>query len=179
MYESPSQPTFAFDAKGIETVRRDTCPAVSKIMEHCLRTLFATADLSLVRTYLERQWDRILSNRVSIADFVFAKEVRLGTYSARASSIPPAALVATRAMAADPRAAPRHGERVPYVVVYGDPGARLIDMVVPPRALVESGTGGKLRLHALYYITKQIIPALERVFSLVGADVRVRNYLTK
>lgn len=45
-----------------------------------------------------------------------------------------------------------------------------MDLVVGPRTLVESG--GRLRLHALYYITKQIIPALERVLSLVGADCR-------
>ena len=49
-------------------------------------------------------------------------------------------------------------------------GARLIDMVVSPHALIESG--GRLRLHANYYITKQIIPALERVVSLVGGDMR-------
>lgn len=49
-------------------------------------------------------------------------------------------------------------------------GARLVDMVVTPHALVEAG--GKLRLHAVYYITKQIIPALERVLNLVGADPR-------
>ena len=49
-------------------------------------------------------------------------------------------------------------------------GARLVDMVVPPHALVEAA--GKLRLHAVYYITKQIIPALERVLNLVGADPR-------
>ena len=45
-------------------------------------------------------------------------------------------------------------------------GARLIDMVVSPHALLESQ--GRLRLHANYYITKQIIPALERVISLVS-----------
>ena len=45
-----------------------------------------------------------------------------------------------------------------------------MDMVVSPHALVEAG--GKLRLHAVYYITKQIIPALERVLNLVGADPR-------
>lgn len=49
-------------------------------------------------------------------------------------------------------------------------GARLVDMVVPPHALVEAA--GKLRLHATYYITKQIVPALERVLNLVGADPR-------
>ncbi len=37
--------------------------------------------------------------------------------------------------------------------------------VVEPHTLVESG--GRLRLNALYYITKQILPSLERVLSLV------------
>ena len=31
MYESPEQTEPQFDAKGIETVRRDTCPAVAKV----------------------------------------------------------------------------------------------------------------------------------------------------
>ena len=68
------------------------------------------------------------------------------------------------------RAEPRYGERVRYVVVHGPPGARLVDVVVPPETLVEAGE--KLRLHGLYYIAKQINPALERVFGLLGADVR-------
>lgn len=46
MFESSKQTEPAFDAKGIETVRRDTCPAVAKTMERCLRTLFASRDLS-------------------------------------------------------------------------------------------------------------------------------------
>ncbi|DBA81937.1 hypothetical protein WJX77_000726 [Trebouxia sp. C0004] len=170
MYEAPSQVTPGFDAKGIETVRRDTCPAVAKTMERSLRLLFATRDLSEVKEYLERQWHKILANRVSVQDFVFAKEVRLGTYSPKAAVVPPAAIVAAKAMATDPRAEPRFAERVPYVVVYGEPGARLVDMVVSPHALVESSS--RLRLHSIYYITKQIIPALERIFSLVGADLR-------
>ena len=41
-----------FDAKGIETVRRDTCPAVAKTMERSLRLLFATRDLSEVLPHL-------------------------------------------------------------------------------------------------------------------------------
>lgn len=31
MYESPDQAEPVFDAKGIETVRRDGCPAVGKV----------------------------------------------------------------------------------------------------------------------------------------------------
>ena len=50
MYESPKQATPTFDAKGIETVRRDTCGAVAKMMERTLRILFTSKDLSQVQT---------------------------------------------------------------------------------------------------------------------------------
>lgn len=123
-----------------------------------------------MKSYLQRQWARIISGRASFEDFVFAKEVRLGTYSARgASALPPAAIVATKAMKADPRAEPRYAERVPYVVVHGEPGARLVDMVVDPMDLL--AIDSPFRLNDVYYIRKQIIPALQRVFGLVGADL--------
>ena len=48
MYETPQQAAPTFDAKGIETVRRDTCGAVAKMMERTLRILFTTKDLSQV-----------------------------------------------------------------------------------------------------------------------------------
>ncbi|XP_057871729.2 DNA polymerase zeta catalytic subunit isoform X2 [Cryptomeria japonica] len=170
-YESSAQSKPTFDAKGIETVRRDNCPAVAKILEHSLRILFESPNLSEVKSYLYRQWSKILSGRVSLQDFIFAKEVRLGTYSAKASSLPPAAIVSTKAMRVDPRAEPHYGERVRYVVVHGEPGARLMDMVVDPLELLDINTSH--RLHDIYYITKQIIPALQRVFSLVGVDLKL------
>lgn len=36
-FESADQTNGVFDAKGIETVRRDTCPAVAKVMEHAIK----------------------------------------------------------------------------------------------------------------------------------------------
>lgn len=168
-YESPDQIEPTFDAKGIETVRRDTCGAVAKTMEQSLRLFFEHQDISKVKVYLQRQWKRILSGRVSLQDFVFAKEVRLGTYSSRASSLPPAAIVAIKAMRADPRAEPCYAERVPYVVIHGEPGARLVDLVVEPLDLL--AIDSPYRLNDQYYINKQIIPALQRVFGLVGADL--------
>jgi len=131
--------------------------------------LFRTQDLSEIKVYLQRQWSKILTGRVSLQDFIFAKEVRLGTYSTNSkSTMPPSALVATHRMSTDHRAQPRFGERVRYVVVYGGPQARLMDLVVPPEQLVNDKS---LRLHGTYYITKQIIPAVGRVLHLVGADL--------
>ena len=49
--------------------------------------------------------------------------MRLGSYSTNPSAVlPPAAIVATKAMRRDPRAEPKHRERVPYVIAQGVPG---------------------------------------------------------
>jgi DNA polymerase zeta len=109
-----------------------------------------------------------MRGKVSIQDFCFAKEVRLGTYS-EGGSLPPGAQISTKKMLEDPRLEPQYGERVPYVVVTGAPGSRLIDRCVPPEHLLQDA---HLDLDAEYYITKNIIPPLERIFNLVGANVR-------
>ena len=55
MYESAKQATPTLDAKGIESVRRDSCPAVAKLLEQSLRLLFGSKDLSQVKAYVEAQ----------------------------------------------------------------------------------------------------------------------------
>lgn len=167
-YEHRTQKEPEFDAKGIETVRRDGTPAEQKIEEKALKTLFRTADLSQVKSYFQRQCAKIMQGRVSIQDFCFAREVRLGTYSDR-GQLPAGAMISTRRMVEDPRSEPQTGERVPYVVVTGAPGSRLIDRCVAPQTLLHDA---QLELDAEYYITKNLIPPLERIFNLVGANVR-------
>lgn len=167
-YEHRNQKEPEFDAKGIETVRRDGTPAEQKIEERALKILFRTADLSQVKSYFQEQCTNIMQGRISIQDFLFAKEVKLGTYSDRGPP-PPGALIATKRMLADPRTEPQYGERVPYVVITGAPGARLIDRCVSPETLLQNE---HLELDAEYYISKNLIPPLERIFNLVGANVR-------
>lgn len=167
-YEHRDQKEPEFDAKGIETVRRDGTPAEQKIEGKALKILFRTADLSQVKSYFQKQCTKIMQGNVSIQDFCFAREVRLGTYSERGLP-PPGALISTKKMLEDPRLEPQYGERVPYVVVTGAPGSRLIDRCVAPETLLNDA---QLDLDADYYITKNIIPPLERIFNLVGANVR-------
>ena len=167
-YESRTQTEPEFDAKGIETVRRDGTPAEQKIEENALKVLFRTADLSQVKSYFQAQCARIMRGSVSIQDFCFAKEVKLGTYSEKGPP-PPGALISARRMLEDPRLEPQYGERVPYVVVTGGPGARLIDRCVAPDVLLDDA---QQELDSEYYISKNIIPPLERIFNLVGANVR-------
>ena len=169
-YETPTQRAPLFDAKGIEVVRRDTCPLLVKTQRTALQLLFHNKDLSLVKRYVQRHVAKLRAGRIPLGDLVFAKETRLGTYSKTpGAQKPPAAIVAESLMAADPRAEPKFGERVPYVVVCGEPGGRLMDMIAHPRAVASSR--GTLIVNAKYYGDKVIAPAMQRLLGLVGADV--------
>ena len=68
----------------------------------------------------------------------------------------------------DRRAEPRSGERIPYLVVYGSPGLPLIRLVVPAEQVLKEPS---LRLNAHYYISRVIVPPLQRCFGLLGVDV--------
>jgi DNA polymerase zeta len=88
-YETVTQEVPHFDAKGIEVVRRDQCPATVKIQEKCLRILFDTKDISILKSYLNSQWDKMLQggNKLLIRDFIFSKEVRFGRYATVSSQV--------------------------------------------------------------------------------------------
>lgn len=170
MYERDDDMTGSLDCKGIEVVRRDQCPVTQILMEKSLRILFRTRDLSQVKEYLQRQWAKMREGRVHAHDFIFSKEVRLGTYSDRAQ-LPPSAYVASKMMSRDRRAEPRYRERVPYVVTHSMSGKeRLVDMVLSPHEFLRKRH--VVRLNMNYYITRQIVPALDRIFNLLGAETK-------
>lgn len=195
-YEAAEDGEPVFDAKGIETVRRDNCPLVSKVLEKTLKILARTKDLTQVRQYVQRQFQKVLAGgSKNLADFVFSKEVRLGTYAAdRPASTgrskynqvesdgdeqmedidpeegqrPHSAIVSLQKMKADPRAVPQYGERIPYVIVYGTgDNNRLRELVASPEELLKNPM---LRINSVYYIVKCLVPTLNRVLSLVSAD---------
>ncbi|XP_048452642.1 DNA polymerase zeta catalytic subunit [Rhincodon typus] len=167
MYESLDQKDPVFDAKGIETVRRDSCPAVSKILERSIKLLFETRDISQIKRYVQKQCAKVLDGKASLQDLTFAKEYR-GSDSYHPGACVPALELTRRMLSYDRRSEPRVGERVPYVIVYGVPGVPLIQLVRRPIEVLQDLS---LRLNATYYICKQILPPLNRVFSLIGIDV--------
>ncbi|KAF9015170.1 hypothetical protein BDQ17DRAFT_1403881 [Cyathus striatus] len=167
-YENADEREPTFDAKGIETVRRDGVLAQREMVENCLKLLFRTQDLSEVKDYCLRSWTKLLENRASVQDFIFAKEVRMGNYSDNVIP-PPGVMVAARKMMDDPNNEPQFGDRIPYVIIKSDYRKRLSERAMDPLEFVNNR---ELRLDTTYYITQVLIPPLERIFNLVGASVR-------
>ena len=167
-YETTDQTEPEFDDKGIETVRRDTCPIVSKILEHSLKLFFRTNEMDQVRKYVLEQCTKLLTENVSIQDLTFAREFR-GIYGYKPGITTPSLHIAKNEICKDPRSEPRIGSRVPFVCVYSNPDCLLIDLIRTPEQVLADSS---LHTHAHYYLYTHIIPSLERAFDRAGADVR-------
>ncbi|XP_052841723.1 DNA polymerase zeta catalytic subunit isoform X1 [Drosophila gunungcola] len=167
MYETADQAEPVYEAKGIETVRRDGCPAVAKMLEKVLRLLFETQDVSRIKQYVCRQFTKLLSGKANLQDLIFAKEFR-GLNGYKPTACVPALELTRKWMQKDPRHVPRRGERVPFIIVNGPPGMQLIRLVRSPHDIL-ANEGHKI--NAIYYITKAIIPPLNRCLLLIGANV--------
>ncbi|ODN05814.1 DNA polymerase zeta catalytic subunit [Orchesella cincta] len=165
-YETPDQKKPIYDAKGIETVRRDGCPAVRKILEKTLHVLFTLNNRAKVEEYIKLQFEKLFKGRVSMQDYIFAREFR-GRAGYKPAACVPALEIAKRLVEHDPRAEPLVSERVPYVVIYGNPTLPLIKLVRTPNEFLQNP---EMRLNAHYYIEKAIIPALNRCLKLAGMD---------
>lgn len=169
-YESPQQSAPRFDAKGLETVRRDGIPAQQKIVRQAIEILFETKNVSRVKKYAQDFFQNIMNNNVSIQDFCFAKEVRFGTYKKEAY-LPPGAIVANKAVLRDSRSEPQYRERVPYVVFRDKSLTRLKDRCISPEEFILSLSEKPLSLDYEYYIKNVLLPPLSRFFILMGVDV--------
>ena len=168
-WEREDQLKPIWDAKGIETVRRDGCGALRKLTEQALRTLFDSSDLSRVRSCVEDAWRNLLTagprGGVFIQDLVFAKEVRFGNYA----SDPPGALVVKRKMEVDKFQRIPYKWRVPYVVVCGARKAIIKELVVDPEEVLRRGS--EMRINSSYYLERVINNPLARLLRLAGCDV--------
>lgn len=155
------------ESKGIETVRRDSCEAVCKIMQKCLKILFEKKDLSDLKSYLYRTFDKIITGRAIVKDFVFAKEVKLGCY--KGNNLPPSAQIAFEKHVKDPNFLPKVKEREPYIVIMNQNNSRkLKDCVISPDNFFSSKN---VVMNHVYYIEKQILPVVARILAPINVDV--------
>lgn len=173
-YESPDQKPV-FEAKGIETIRRDQCTLTKKILQNTLETLFEDG-INAVKSYLYSQWSHIHTGNFPISDFILTGRVRSRYRGGKVG--PVQAVLAKRLSEADPGRIVRHKERLPYVIV-ATPGQtfRLRDCVLTPLELLEQWDS--YTIHAAYYITKHVNAALQRCLGLNPFKIDVNSWYEK
>ncbi|KAF9417793.1 hypothetical protein HW555_005207 [Spodoptera exigua] len=164
MYESPDQEKPVYEAKGIETVRRDGCPAGVKLLQRALCELFETGDMSRVKRSVMATLSRLADGSLPPQELFFTREYH-GPAGYRPGASAPPNEIAKRLVSHDRRAAPRTGWRVAWQVTAGAPGAALVRLARTPAELTRDPA---LQPHKAYYAARVLLPPLHRCLSLLG-----------
>lgn len=146
------------DCKGIETVRRDNCPMVAKMMNNCLNKLLVDRNPDGAVEFVKQTISDLLCNRIDISQLVITKELTKSDseYSAKQAHCE----LANKMRKRDAGNAPKLGDRVPYVIIAASKGTPAYQKAEDPIYVLENN----VPIDAEYYLTNQLSKPLLRIF---------------
>jgi DNA polymerase delta subunit 1 len=148
------------DAKGLETVRRDNCLLVRRVVDTCLRKIIIERDVKGAIEYAKGTISDLLQNKLDISMLVITKSLGKSADDADYANKQAHVELAMRMRKRDPGSAPNVGDRVAYVIIQAAKGAPAYEKSEDPVYVLENN----LTIDTEYYLTNQLSNPLTRIF---------------
>lgn len=148
------------DCKGLETVRRDNCLLVRRVVDTCLRKILIERDVNGAIDYAKMTIADLLQNRMDISMLVISKSLGKSADDADYASKQAHVELAMRMKKRDAGSAPTVGDRVAYVIIQAAKGAPAYEKSEDPVYVLENN----LPIDTEYYLTNQLSNPLTRIF---------------
>ena len=161
------------DCKGIETVRRDNCPMVAKMMNTCLQKILVERNPNGAVDFVKQTISDLLCNRIDISQLVITKELTKtdDEYKAKQAHVE----LANKMKKRDAGNAPKLGDRVPYVIINAAKGTPAYQKAEDPIYVLENN----IPIDAQHYLTNQLSKPLLRLFEPILGDGKAESVLLK
>jgi DNA polymerase delta subunit 1 len=157
------------DAKGLETVRRDNCLLVRRVIDTCLRKILIERNVSGAIEYTKGIIADLLQNKLDISYLVITKSLGKSAddsdYAAKQAHVE----LAMRMKKRDAGSAPAVGDRVAYVIVQAAKGAPAYEKSEDPVYVLDHN----LPIDTEYYLTNQLSNPLMRIFEPIIPNPQV------
>jgi DNA polymerase delta subunit 1 len=111
------------DAKGLETVRRDNCLLVRKLVDTCLRKIIIERNVQGAIDFTKNTIADLLQNKLDISMLVITKSLGKSADDADYANKQAHVELAVKMKKRDPGSAPNVGDRVAYVIIQAAKGA--------------------------------------------------------
>jgi DNA polymerase delta subunit 1 len=162
MYEKKGESVVfkKIDIKGLQVVRRDTCPFVRGVLKELLNLVLNSEDPRPAIEYARESARKLLKGKVEFKDLTMSKQL-----SAEYKTRVPHVEVRNKIRARAPGSEPQNGDRVAFLVTKG-PGL-LCDKAEDPSWVAEH----KVPIDYVYYFDHQMAkPVCDLLEPLVGAN---------
>lgn len=161
------------DSKGLETVRRDNCLLVRRMVESVLRKILIDRDVAGAITYTKSVISDLLQNKVDISLLVITKGLKKTVdqddYKVKQAHTE----LAERMRKRDPGSAPALGERIAYVIIDKGKATPLYEKAEDPVYALENN----VPIDCDYYMKQQLQNPLERIFEPIIGLSKVKSDL--
>jgi len=173
LYFTKAETWDKIDCKGIETVRRDNCPMVAKMMNSCLHKILVNRDPQGAVQFVKQVISDLLCNRIDISQLVITKELTKsdGEYAAKQAHCE----LANKMRKRDAGTAPKLGDRVPYVIIAASKGTPAYQKAEDPIYVLENN----IPIDAEYYLNNQLSKPLLRIFDPILGEGKAESVLLK
>ena len=148
------------DAKGLETVRRDNCLLVRRLVDTCLRKILIERNVQGAIDYAKSTIGDLLQNKLDISMLVISKSLGKSADDADYTNKQAHVELAMRMKKRDPGSAPNVGDRVAYVIIQAAKGAPAYEKSEDPVWVLDNN----LPIDSEYYLTNQLSKPLTRIF---------------
>lgn len=148
------------DAKGLETVRRDNCLLVRRVVDTCLRKILIDRNVQGAIDYAKNTIADLLQNKMDISMLVISKSLGKSADDADYSAKQAHVELAMRMKKRDPGSAPNVGDRVAYVIIQAAKGAPAYEKSEDPVWVLDHN----LPIDTEYYLSNQLSNPLTRIF---------------
>ena len=154
------------DTKGLETVRRDNCMLVRRVMETVLHKILIRRSVKGAIKYVKEVITDLLQNKIDISLLVITKSMSKTAdskdYKAKQAHVE----LARRMKQRDAGTAPVMGDRVPYVIIKAAKGTPLYEKSEDPIYVLENN----LPIDTQYYLDNQLKKPLMRVMEPITSN---------
>lgn len=148
------------DTKGLETVRRDNCLLVRRLVDTCLRKILIERNVQGAIDYAKGTISDLLQNKMDISMLVITKSLGKSADDADYANKQAHVELAMRMKKRDPGSAPNVGDRVAYVIIQAAKGAPAYEKSEDPVYVLDNN----LPIDTEYYLTNQLSNPLTRIF---------------
>jgi len=165
MYEKNKAGAIAFkkiDVKGLQVVRRDSCPYVRETLNSLLEMILESDDPRPVIQFARQASADLVAGKVQMEKLMMSKQLASDYKVAM-----PHVAVRDKIKARAPGSEPQQGDRVQFVVALAPKNGKLVEKAEDPAWVKEQG----VPLDYQYYFTNQLKkPVCDLLEPLVGSD---------
>lgn len=154
------------ECKGIESVRRDSCPLVARVIQTSVNTLLIDRNVEAAKQFVKKTVSELLMDKIDISELIISRS--MSKPSEQYKSKQPHTELAKKMNERNPGSGYSTGDRAKYVMINAPKKTKNFEMSEDPVYVIEND----IPVNFSFYLENQLKKPVTRIFEPIIDDVQ-------